>query len=480
MDSYEILNVSKDASDKEIEISYQDLKKKYDPNFNTSIRAYSKYREILKAYENIKNDKKRKMYALKSSEEIVNEEEKKYDLFDFFKKDEIKKDEINYDVLEQVEQIQKEDIVVNKKISYLYYLLNLKVEIEYFREVICDECSNFIDCDRCSGLGVVYYKEKQVYCPICHGKGKVSSCKKCSDNGFYKKKENISLFVDNEVVNFSDLGNEYYDLSKSNLIVNFDFYDKENIEVSKDEILVKYYLEKEETLNGLSKEYYGDNSVFKVEVPPLVEDGYKREYVFNGKKIIFEFYNEQINGNDKIYYLFVNSSYKGKEIYFNKDYSNCSFDKNIEFFNETILNEDIKIEQLGYEGKYGGKKGCLVIHCIFNNSKEVTYVENVKVVETSRIFNMLGGNVADVKHFGFKGKNYLLKNKKGYYLLSGQVIKKDKLKNYLLFKFISLFLWLILPCLIFFMPYKKEMFITLFIVLGVYFVLINMLMEVKV
>ena len=64
MDSYEILGVSRDASDKEIEVSYEDLKRKYDPSFNTSIRAYKKYREILKAYEDIKSESRRKMYEL--------------------------------------------------------------------------------------------------------------------------------------------------------------------------------------------------------------------------------------------------------------------------------------------------------------------------------------------------------------------------------------------------------------------------------
>ena len=45
MDSYEILGVNKDSNDKEIEVAYLDLKRKYDPCFNTSVHAYKKYRE---------------------------------------------------------------------------------------------------------------------------------------------------------------------------------------------------------------------------------------------------------------------------------------------------------------------------------------------------------------------------------------------------------------------------------------------------
>ena len=60
MDSYDILNVTRESSDKEIEIAYSDLKRKYDPGFNTSIHAYKKYREICKAYEDIKDEQRRK------------------------------------------------------------------------------------------------------------------------------------------------------------------------------------------------------------------------------------------------------------------------------------------------------------------------------------------------------------------------------------------------------------------------------------
>ena len=47
-----------------LEVSYEDLKRKYDPNFNTSIRAYTKYREVLKAYEDIKNDLDKQGYKI--------------------------------------------------------------------------------------------------------------------------------------------------------------------------------------------------------------------------------------------------------------------------------------------------------------------------------------------------------------------------------------------------------------------------------
>ena len=200
MDSYEILNVSKYSSDREIEISYEDLKKKYDPSVNTSIRAYRKYREILRAYEDVKNESRRKMYDLKERVEINKVEEFQYKLFDYSKMDMHIIDEVvDYDNLEQAEEIEKEDIVVEKKISYLYYLLNLKVDVKYRKIVNCGDCLYFDNCSLCDGEGVVYYREKQVYCPKCHGLGKVSSnCSTCNGEGNYIKDDSISFYVNNK------------------------------------------------------------------------------------------------------------------------------------------------------------------------------------------------------------------------------------------------------------------------------------------
>ena len=481
MDSYEILNVTRESSDREIEISYEDLKRKYDPSFNTSTRAYTKYREVLKAYEDIKNEKRRIMYDLKDNSEdklIINKE---YKLFDF-NKEIIKKEEcVDFSRIEEVKDVIKEDIVIDKKISYLYYLLNLKTDIEYSKRVNCDECSSFVMCDVCAGKGVVYYKENQVFCPVCHGKGEVSSvCQKCGNDGSYTKKEIVSVLVENETMILNDLGDEYYDFSKSNLVINFDFYDKDDIKVSTNEIYINYYLSKEETLNGLSKEFYSENGAFKIEIPSFVDNGYKQEVIFNNQKLIFSFYNEKINGLDKEYYLFVNKDYKAKPVYFNEDYSKCSFVESEEYFNSLVLDTRVVLEGLGETGKYGGNNGSLIINCIFNNSKSIEYVSDVIKLETNRLFNLLGGKYKDFKHYGFKRENSLVEYKDKYYFLTGKNNLKCKLKEYYLFKIVSLVIFAMLPLLVFVIPYGETMFWTLIGSLVGYFILINLLMEVNV
>lgn len=480
MDSYEILGVSRDYSDKEIEVAFNDLKKKYDPSFNTSMKAYKKYREILKAYENIKNENKRKMYDIKEDFLDRKEENNHYKLYDFTKVKE-KEEVVISEELDFSKSIEKEDIVINKDISYLYLLLNLRDDIEYYRLAKCSECKDDVTCDLCEGVGVVYYKEKQVYCPKCYGKGRVSSSCSCCDNlGYYNKKEIISLFVNNEKEERIGFGNEYFDNSKSDLIINYNFYDKENITVLDNEIKIKYYLSKEETFNGINKTFYGEGGAFKLEVDSFVDNGYSKEVLFNNKKIIFSFYNDKVEGENKEYYLLVNKEYRNKVLYFNGDYSECSKDKSEIFFNSLVISDENIVKGFGYKGKYEGNDGDLIVRVKFLNKDIFVYSDNVEIISTSSLFNKLGGSINGFSHYGFKGSDALINKGNRYYLLSGNSNSKMKLKNYFLYKIVCLLVLLLTPCLMLFIPYSEGMFITLIISLVLELVLINVLMEVRV
>ena len=482
MDSYEILNVTRDATDKEIETSYNDLKRKYDPSFNTSIHAYKKYREIIKAYENIKDEQRRKMYNLEDKESLKENNLKTYDLYDYFSKEnqvnEIQ--EIDYNSVEDLSVSSYKDIEVNVKLSYLYKLLNLRYEIEYSHKVKCDSCVDFVTCQTCNGEKVVEYKEHMIWCPICRGEGKVSvNCKKCGGKGYHLTKDKIAFYVDDSFKEFKGYGDDYGNNLKSNLKVSFDFYDKENVKINGDVIEVDYYLTKEETLFGFSKEYFSEFGAFKLEVPCFVEDGYSKQFDFNNKKIVFKFFNSKYDGEDKQMYLFINKNYKNKMVYFNGDYTVCSLEETIDCHNITKCTSKMEIEGKGQEGKYGGSNGNLIISVEFNNDSEVIYTEKVKVLNTSKLFNLLGGKVEDLYHYGFKSQSALIKKDDMYYLLKGDNEEKTKLKNYFLFKVLSVLFWFVIPCLMIVVPYTQTMFIILISVLIVYLVLINLIMEVE-
>ena len=61
-DLYSILNVSKDASDKEISKSYKKLAFKYHPDKNKDSEAISKFKDISEAYEILSKKDKKNIY----------------------------------------------------------------------------------------------------------------------------------------------------------------------------------------------------------------------------------------------------------------------------------------------------------------------------------------------------------------------------------------------------------------------------------
>lgn len=482
MDSYDILNVTRDSSDKEIEIAYEDLKRKYDPSFNTSIHAYKKYREIVKAYECIKDEQRRKMYDLK---ENINQDiggDKDVKLYDYNKVRESSNNvSIDYSKVESYSNVSKQDKEVEIQVSYLYKLLNLRYDLEYVRDVICKECSEFITCPSCGGEKVVECQKRIVWCPTCKGSGKVSvNCKSCGGSRSSTHKDMLSFYVDDDFKEFKGLGDEQGEYGRSNLKVRFVFYDKNNIEVSDDAIKINYYLSKKETFEGISKEYFSEIGAFKIEIPSFVANGYQKEVYFNNKKIVFTFYNEKYDGENIVRYLFINKRFKDKYIYFSEDYSFCNEEEKIDCSKMVKCESKIVVEGFGNKGLYGGVSGNLIINVIFNNDSDLLYTDKVKVVNSSRVFNLLGGRLDNIYHYGFKRENALVKKGDVYYYLSGDSKVRSKLKNYFLFKIICAFLWVLIPCLLLVIPYGNSAFISCIISLFVYIVLVNFLMEVEV
>ena len=61
-DLYEVLGVSKDASDADIKRAYRKLSKQYHPDINKEAGAEEKFKEIAEAYEILSDSQKRAAY----------------------------------------------------------------------------------------------------------------------------------------------------------------------------------------------------------------------------------------------------------------------------------------------------------------------------------------------------------------------------------------------------------------------------------
>ena len=66
-DYYEVLGISKGASDAEIKKAYRSLAKKYHPDVNKEAGAEAKFKEINEAYEVLSDPQKRQTYDQFSS-----------------------------------------------------------------------------------------------------------------------------------------------------------------------------------------------------------------------------------------------------------------------------------------------------------------------------------------------------------------------------------------------------------------------------
>ena len=61
-DVYEILGISKSASQDEIKSAYRKLAKKYHPDLNKEPGAEEKFKEVQEAYDILSDEKKKQLY----------------------------------------------------------------------------------------------------------------------------------------------------------------------------------------------------------------------------------------------------------------------------------------------------------------------------------------------------------------------------------------------------------------------------------
>ena len=200
-DYYDILNVSKNASDSEIKSAYRKLAMKYHPDRNPDDKsAENKFKEVSEAYDVLKDREKRSAYDQFGHSAFTNSNGGQgqgfggfsggfSDIFeDMFgmgreqsKQGPSSGSDLRYDLSVSLEQAFKGD----------------QVEISLNLPAQCDACNGFgaskgsrpETCNQCGGYGKVRAQQGfftiERTCPKCSGAGEIISnpCTKCRGQG---------------------------------------------------------------------------------------------------------------------------------------------------------------------------------------------------------------------------------------------------------------------------------------------------------
>jgi len=233
-DVYDLLGVSKSASDDEIKKAYRKLAKQYHPDVNKESGSEEKFKEVQNAYDILSDADKRAAYD-RYGHEGVNGQGFGQSGFGGFGGVE--------DIFEQFfggfgggssqrsnGPRKGEDIRIQMTISFEEACFGVEKEINLQREEECIRCggsgaktkSDITTCSKCKGRGVVSSVQQTILgrvqtqheCPDCRGTGKAikNKCTECGGVGKKRQTSTIKVKVpeginDGQQIRLSGKGN---------------------------------------------------------------------------------------------------------------------------------------------------------------------------------------------------------------------------------------------------------------------------------
>ncbi len=240
---YDVLGVSRNASQDEIKSAYRKLAKQYHPDFHPGDKqAAEKFKEINEANETLSDENKRKQYDFELDhpgmgsmggmggsgmgdmggfEDIISSMFGGFGGFGGARS--------------SAPQRQRgADISQTISLSFLDAIKGCNKEISYFRNEPCKACSGtgakngtaFTKCGKCGGSGRVKYQQDTIFgrtiqvgtCPECNGTGKkiTERCPECKGVGYTRKQTTFTVNIPGGVDNDSSLRKRGYGQASPN------------------------------------------------------------------------------------------------------------------------------------------------------------------------------------------------------------------------------------------------------------------------
>ena len=246
-DYYEVLGVSRDASEDEIKKAYRKLAMKYHPDKNPDNKeAEEKFKEASEAYEVLSDKEKRQLYDQYGHEGI----DQQFGNGGFSWNDFSHFDDISdlfgggfssiFDTLfgggfgsrsreSQRHSNQGENIQIDLTLTLKEIALGTEKKVRITVKDICDQCrgtgsadGKAETCPQCHGTGQVRTVRQSLFgqmqsiseCPSCRGEGKIirNKCPKCMGEGRISKNKEINVKIpagveENQVIRLRGQGN---------------------------------------------------------------------------------------------------------------------------------------------------------------------------------------------------------------------------------------------------------------------------------
>ncbi|CAL1379715.1 unnamed protein product [Linum trigynum] len=223
-DYYDVLGVSKNATQSDIKKSYYQLAKKFHPDSNKDDpEAHKKFQEVSKAYEVLKDEEKRSLYDQVGHEAFEHQGDNgfqpgggagfEHPFGDFFRMDDIFGNMFNQ------QRLGGEDVKVALELSFMEAVQGCTKNITFQTDVPCETCRGEgvppgvkpQICKRCKGTGTVFTQKGffsvQHTCNQCGGAGQTVSsfCKSCQGRKVKRGSKSIKLDIvpgvdDNETI----------------------------------------------------------------------------------------------------------------------------------------------------------------------------------------------------------------------------------------------------------------------------------------
>lgn len=218
---YEVLGVSKTATQDEIKSAYRKLAKQYHPDFHPNdTQAAEKFKEVNEANAVLSDEQKRKQYDYELEHPGFSSGGfggggNPFSSGGFSGFDDILNSMFGGGFGQSRTQTVKKgaDIEQTITLSFLDAIKGCTKNITYMRNESCSACGGtgakggkaFETCSRCSGSGKIKYQNDTIFgrtiqvgaCPDCNGTGKkiLEKCDDCKGKGFIRKQTSFNINI---------------------------------------------------------------------------------------------------------------------------------------------------------------------------------------------------------------------------------------------------------------------------------------------